>query len=92
MWTPPFQLMHFLFDGELDFYLKNDLFLFIFFLEKRLVVATYFCFIFKRVDKIRKKTLSMTHYFWKRWYVKNRIWLGGQVTYREGKVKTVTPF
>ena len=33
MWTPPFRFMHFPLDDELDFYLKNDLFLFIF-LEK----------------------------------------------------------
>ena len=29
--------------------------------------------------------------FWKRWSVKNRIGFGGQVTYREGTVKTVAP-
>ena len=48
-------------DGELNFYLKNDFYL----LRKWLGVATYFCFIFKRVNKIRKKTLSATPYFGK---------------------------
>ena len=57
MWTPHFGSTRFLFDGELDFYFrKNDLY----WLKKWLGVATYFCFIFKRVNKIRKKTLSVT--------------------------------
>ena len=34
-------------------------------LKKWVGVATYFCFIFKRVNKIRKKTLSVTPYFGK---------------------------
>ena len=29
--------------------------------------------------------------FWKRHYLKNQIWVWGQVTYWEGTVKTVTP-
>ena len=44
------------FDGELDFYLKMILFI-----RKWLEVVTYFCFIFKRVNKIRNKTLSVTY-------------------------------
>ena len=40
-------------DGELDFYLKNWFLLIVW--KKWLGVATYFCFIFKRVNKIRKK-------------------------------------
>ena len=47
-------------DDELDFYLKMILFI-----KKLLGVVTYFCFIFKRVNKIRKKTLSVTPYFGK---------------------------
>ena len=58
---PAFRLMRFPFDGELDFNLKNDFY----WLRKWLGVATYFCFIFKRVNKIRKKTLSTTLYFGK---------------------------
>ena len=50
-----------------------------------------FLFYFWRVNKIRKKTLSATPLFWKRWSTKNRIGFGGQVTYREGTVKTVAP-
>ena len=33
----------------------------VFFCQKRFGVVTYFCFIFKRKNKIRKKTLNMTH-------------------------------
>ena len=35
------------------------------FIRKWLGVATYFCFIFKRINKIRKKTLSVTPCFGK---------------------------
>ena len=76
-------------NGELDFLFSKNWFLFV---RKWLGVATYFCFIFKRVNKIRKKTLGVTPYFGKGWSTKNRIRFGGQVTYREGTVKTVTPF
>ena len=48
-------------DGELDFYLKMILFI----KKKWLEVVTYFCFIFKRINKIRKKTLSVTPCFGK---------------------------
>ena len=58
---PAFRLMRFPLDGELDFDLKNDFY----WLRKWLGVATYFCFIFKGVNKIRKKTLSVTPYFGK---------------------------
>ena len=56
---PVFRLMRFPLNGELDFYLKMILFI-----KKKiwLGVTTYFCFIFKRVNKIRKKTLSVTPY------------------------------
>ena len=50
---------------------------------------TYFFFIFKRVNKIRKKTLSVTPYFGKGWSTKNWIGFGSQVTYREGTVETI---
>ena len=56
---PVFRLMRFPFDGELNFIWKMIFYLFI---RKWLGVATYFCFIFKRVNKIRKKTLSVTPY------------------------------
>ena len=73
-------------DCELDFYLKNDLFI------KEMTWSRHlFLFYFKRVNKIRKKTLSVTPYFQKMWFVKNRIGFEGQVTYREGTVKTVAP-
>ena len=50
-----------------------------------------FLFYFKRVNKIRKKTLSATPYFGKGDLRKNRIAFGGQVTYWEGTVKPVAP-
>ena len=65
------------------FYLKNDFYC----LEKWLGVATYFCFIFWRVNKIKKKNLKYDSLFWKRWFTKNRIGFRGQVTYREGTIK-----
>ena len=59
--------------------------------HKRLEVATYFCFIFLRENKIIKKTLSMTPYLEKMVCEKPNLGLGGQVTYWEGTVKTVAP-
>ena len=56
--VPAFRLMRSPLDGELYFYFEkwfNRL-------KKWLGVVTYFCFIFKRVNKIRKKTLSVTPY------------------------------
>ena len=75
-------------NGELNFYLKNS---FLLIKKNWLGVATYFCFIFKRVNKIRKKNPKCDSLLWKRWYVKNRIGFGGQVTYWEGTVKTIAP-
>ena len=62
VWTPHFGSMRFPLDGELDFYFEK---LILFDYENWLGVATYFCFIFERVNKIRKKTLSETPYFGK---------------------------
>ena len=47
--------------------MANSIFIWkmIYWLKKWLGVAIYFCFIFKRVNKIRKKTLSVTPYFGK---------------------------
>ena len=88
LWTLHFGSTRFPFDGELDFcFRKNDLY----WLKKWLGVATYFCFIFKRVNKIRKKNPKCDSLFWKRRSVKNRIGFGGQVTYRVGTVRTVAP-
>ena len=50
-----------------------------------------FLFYFQRVNKIRKKNPKCDSLFRKRRSVKNRIGFGGQVTYREGTVKTVAP-
>ena len=55
-----FRFMRFPLNGELDFNFEN---LILFDYENWLGVATYFCFIFKGVNKIRKKTLSVTPYF-----------------------------
>ena len=68
LWTPYF--------GSCVFYsMVSSIFIwkwFLFIKKKWLGVATYFCFIFKRVNKIRKKILSVTPYFgkdglWKTW-------------------------
>ena len=75
-----FRFMRFPLDDELDFYF-----------EKWLGVVIYFCFIFKRVNKIRKKNPKCDSLFWKRQSAKNRIGFESQVTYREGTVKTVAP-
>ena len=52
------------------FVLKNWFLLIIW---KWLGVATYFCFIFKKVNKIRKKNPKCDSLFWKRWSVKNHL-------------------
>ena len=78
--------MRFPLDDELDFYLKNY-FLFI----KNLTWSRHlFLFYFYR-GKQNEKTLSVTFYFKKGRSVKYRIGFEGQVTYREGTVRTVTP-
>ena len=48
-------------------------------------------YFFKRVNKIRNKTLSVTPYFGKDGLWKNQIRLGGEVTYQEGTIKIVAP-
>ena len=53
--------MSFLLDDELDFYLKMILFI----KKNDLDSPLIFIFIFKRINKIRKKTLSVTPYFGK---------------------------
>ena len=88
MWTPHFgscvshSIVSSIFIWKIDFLLI---------IWKWLGVATYFCFIFKRVNKIRKKNPKCDSLFRKRWSVKNLIGFGGQVTYREGTVETVAP-
>ena len=58
---PTFRLMRFPLDGELDFYLKkNDLLI-----KNDLKSPLIFVLFFKRVNKIRKKTLNETPYFGK---------------------------
>ena len=48
-----------------------------------------FLFYFLKGKQNKKENPKRDSLFWKRWSVKNRIGLGGQVTYREGMVKTV---
>ena len=74
--------MRFPLDGELDFYLlfENDF-------ESPLIFVLFL----KRVNKIRKKNPKCDSLFWKRRSAKNRVEFGGQVTYREGMVRTVVP-
>ena len=70
----------FLFEKKLIFILlENDL-------ELPLIFV-----LFLKGKQNKKENPKCNSLFWKRWYVKNWIGLGGQVTYREGTIKTVTP-
>ena len=88
LWTPHFDscVSHSM--ASSIFILKNW-----FYLIKKMTWSRHlFLFYFlKRVNKIRKKNPKCDSLFWKRWSVKNQIGFGGQVTYREGTVKTVAP-
>ena len=48
--------------------------------------------LFLKGKQNKKENPKCDSLFWKRWFAKNRIGLEGQVTYREGTVKTVAPF
>ena len=45
-----------------------------------------FLFYFLKGKQNKKENPKRDSLFWKRWSVKNRIGLGGQVTYQEGTV------
>ena len=62
---PAFQLIHFSIDGELDFYFEK----WFYSLRKMIWSRHLFLSYFKRVNKIRKKTLSVTPYF-----IKGDLW------------------
>ena len=47
--------------------------------------------LFLKGKQNKKENPKCDSLFWKRWSVKNRIGLKGQVTYREGTVKTAAP-
>ena len=47
--------------------------------------------LFKKGKQNKKENPKCDSLFWKRWSTKIRIGCGGQVTYREGTVKTVAP-
>ena len=75
---------------------RNSLFIYLWetdiLFRKWLGVATYFCFIFfKRVNKIKKKTLNVTPYLEKGGLWKTKLGLKSKVTYWKGTIKTVTP-
>ena len=65
--------------AKLDFGLKMILFI----KKNWLEVATYFCFIFKKENKIRKKTLSVTPYFGKGSLWKTELGLGVKLLIRK---------
>ena len=86
MWTPHF--------GSRVFHSMTNLILFekqFYLLENDLESPLIFVLFLKgkQNKKVNPKCDSL---FYKMWYVKNRIGFGGQVTYREGTVKTVAPF
>ena len=71
-------------DGELTFYLKNDLFT-----KKMTWSCHFFLLLFLKGIQNKKENLKCDSLSWKRWSVKNWIRLGVQVTYQEGTIKTV---
>ena len=81
--------MRFPLNGELDFYLKNWFYLL--FEKNDLESPLIFVLFLKGKQNKKEKTLSVTPYLEKVVY-ENWIGFEGQVTYREGTVKTVAPF
>ena len=71
---------------KLSFYLFGEKYDFL----KRLGVATYFCFIFKGKQN-KKENPKCDSLFGKDGLWKTKPEFGGQVTYWEGIVKTITP-
>ena len=76
----------FLLDGELVFYLKM-----IYFLENDLELPLIFA-LFLKVKQNKKENFKCDSLFGKCGLWKTKSGLRGQVTYREGTVKTVAPF
>ena len=71
---PSFRSIRFYSMARLAFYLFGENLIFFFLKKKGLGVATYFCFIFKGKNKIRKKTLKCD--VWKKnRSMKNRVWV-----------------
>ena len=87
---PAFRLMRLLLDGELNFYLKND-FNYLRKLTWSHHLFLFYYFFLKKGKQNKKENPKCNSLFWKRWSVKNKIGLGGQVTYWEGTVRTVAP-
>ena len=73
--------MSFSLDSELDFYLKNDFYSLKINLESPLIFV-----LFLKGEQNKKENPKCDSIFWKMWSVKNRIGLGGQITYWEGTV------
>ena len=83
---PTFWLMHFHSMASSILILKNDLLI-----MKMTWSHHLFLFLFLKGKQNKKENPKHDSLFWRRWSVKNRIGLGGQVTYREGTLKTVAP-
>ena len=83
---PVFRFMHFPLDGELNFYFEKWFYL----LKNDLELSLIFV-LFLKGKQNKKENSKCDSLFWKMWYVKNQIGFGGQITYREGTVKTVAP-
>ena len=60
-------------------YLENDL-------DSPLIFV-----LFLKGKQNKKENPKWDSLFWKRWSMKNRIGLEGQVTYREGTIKNIAP-
>ena len=64
---------------------------FIFYLLENDLESPLIFVLFLKGKQNKKKNLKCDSLFCKKWSMKNRIGFGGQVTYREGTVKTVAP-
>ena len=83
LWTPHFGSMRFSLNDEFDFLFWKIDFIW---LWKLTWSRHLFLFYFLKGKQNKKENPKRDSLFWKRWSVKNRIGLGGQVTYQEGAV------
>ena len=89
LWTPHFDCsMRFLLEWRARFLFEK--LIFIDYL-KMTWSRHLFWFLFLKDKQNKKENPKCDSLFWKRRSMKNRIGFGGQVTYREGTVKTVAP-
>ena len=81
---PAFRLIRFHSMASSIFVLKMILFI-----KKNDLESLLIFVLFLKGKQNKKENPKCDSLFWKRWCMKNRIGLGGQVTYREGTVTIV---